>query len=398
MRKWAILLLLAGFSWPAMASKSMSVDEFEQLIAKLQKKPDAHVAQELSEIELTERVSLERLVKWEKDFPGTKSHEALLRLADSAGFLKTPALDLLRIAPPDNDTQERMLAVAADYVKTTISRLPNLSATRETTHFEDTPAAGDERHLGSLAIIPGKNDPKPLHSTGSSSSTVTYREGKELPSADKAMASSEKPAPSGMTTSGEFGPVLSVVIGDAMRNQVAWSHWEQISGDPMAVLTYAVPEDHSNFLLRIPVGPQIQDVYPAYHGEIAIDPATGSILRLSVVADLTGPYQSMQANILVEYAPVSIGDRTCMCPVHSVALSRVPVPGTPQSEHGSTLQTHMNDVEFSQYHLFGSEARVLAGQEHDGQDALPANSNPAPGSPPTTAPNPAAPKAAPPKP
>jgi hypothetical protein len=33
-----------------------------------------------------------------------------------------------------------MLEMAADYVKDTITRLPNFIATRETTHFEDTPS------------------------------------------------------------------------------------------------------------------------------------------------------------------------------------------------------------------------------------------------------------------
>ncbi len=409
MRRCAILLLFAGFSFPAMASKSLPVEEFEELLAKLQNKPDARVAQELADVELTERVSLERLTQWEKSFPGAKSHEALMRLADSAAFLKTPALDLLRIAPPDNDTQEKMLALASDYVKTSMTRLPNLSASRETTHFEDAAAAGSaaEWHIGSLGISPGKTESKPLHGTGSSVSTVTYRNGKEVPAEERAIHSENRP-PTGLTTSGEFGPVLAVVIGDVVRNQVTWSHWEQSSGDPMAVLTYAVPEDHSNFEVQIPVGARIENVYPAYHGEIAIDPATGGILRLTVVADLMGPYQSMQAAIVVEYAPVAIEDRTCICPVHGVALSRIPTPGAAQGEHGGAMQTQMNDVEFTHYHLFGSEARIIAGDEgHAGQPTPPANANATPeGSPPdshqvvspaATVP-PAVPATAPPKP
>ena len=33
-----------------------------------------------------------------------------------------------------------MLEHAVEYIKTTITRLPNFYATRETTHFEDTPS------------------------------------------------------------------------------------------------------------------------------------------------------------------------------------------------------------------------------------------------------------------
>jgi hypothetical protein len=106
--------------------------------------------------------------------------------------------------------------------------------------------------------------------------------------------------------------------------------------------------------VAIPNGTKIEEVYPGYHGEIAIDPATGTILRLSLIADLTGPYQSLQNAIEVEYAPVEIGDRAYICPMHSVAFSKVPVAGTtPNAPSGTvTVQTQMNDVVFSQYHLF----------------------------------------------
>ena len=365
MRRGAALLLLVGFSSPLMAAKSLSVEECEQLLAKLQGKSDARAAQEVGEVELTERVSLDRLAKWEKEIPGAKSHEALIRLADSAAFLKSPPSDLLRIEPPDSDTQERMLQLASDYVKGAMTRLPNLSATRQTTHFEDVPSKeqpnSGEWRLNPMAIVPVRAEARPLRSTGSISSTVTYREGKEMHDAP-AQSSQESQAPSGLTTSGEFGPILAVVIGDAIRGQVAWEHWEQGSGDPVAVLRYAVPEDQSNFRVDIPIGTKFEEVRPAYHGEIAIDPATGSILRLSVVADVTGSDPPIQAAILVEYAPVPIGDRTCLCPVHGAAYSKAPVMESPQdSQHAVLMRTQLNDVEFTNYRLFGSQARIVVG-------------------------------------
>jgi hypothetical protein len=366
MRRWAILLLLPGFSCPAIASKSLPIEEFEQLLAKLQNKPDARVAQELADVELTERVTLARLTKWEKEFPEPKSREALLRLADSAAFLKTPAMDLLRIAPPDNDTQERMLTIASGYVKTTMTHLPDLSATRQTTHFDDVAAAGApaEWHIGPVGIPAGKNDSRPLHSTGASTSTVTYREGKVTPTSAEGTNGPGSQPQAGMTTSGEFGPLLAIVVGDALQNHVAWSHWEQSFDEPMAILSYSVPEDHSNFPVHIPAGSKTQDLYPAYHGEIAIDPATGSVLRFTVVADMTGTYQSVLAAIAIEYAQVAIGDQTCLCPVHGVALSRIPAPGAAPDEHNGTtsLQTQLNDVEFTGYRPLGSEAPAAAQQ------------------------------------
>ncbi len=94
MRKWAILLFLAGSAWPALAARSVTVGQLEQLLDTLHGKSDGKVAQELSDLELTERVSPIRLAHWEKDFSGTRAHEALTKLADLAAFLDPPAGDV----------------------------------------------------------------------------------------------------------------------------------------------------------------------------------------------------------------------------------------------------------------------------------------------------------------
>lgn len=369
MRRWAIVLLLAAAAIPAMAAKTVSVEQLEQLLDILQGKPDAHVAQQLSDLELAERISPERLAKLEKEFPGSKTREILMRLADAAEFLNTSREDVLPIAAPDQDTQEHMLALAADYVKTTLTRLPNFSATRETTHFEDAPSQEQNVATGGVpsgwrsrpfGIGMGKTEAKPLHSTGATITKVTYQDGYEVHDANGGAEGKNGQPPMALRTNGEFGPILSVVVGDATRNQVTWGHWEQGTGDPLAVLRYQVPDDHSNYMVGIPNGKSEEKVYPGYHGEIAVDPATGQILRLSLVAELMGQYQGMQSAIVVEYAPVEIGDRTYICPVHSVAISRVPVAGSGQDVQSETVQTQMNDVTFTQYHLFGSEAHIVA--------------------------------------
>jgi len=114
-----------------------------------------------------------------------------------------------------------------------------------------------------------------------------------------------------------------------------------------------------------PIGPYSQAIRNGdvlyCSGQIAIDPATGSVLRLSIVADLAPPHEMMRTAIAVEYAPVEIGDRTYDCPVHGVAFSKIPVAGAKAEPSGAEpeVQTQLNDVAFTQYHLFGSEARIV---------------------------------------
>ncbi len=388
MAKWAALLLFAGMALPAMAAKNLSVAELEQLLAANQAKSDGHVAQQLSEVELTECVSPARLARWEKTFNGSKSREELTRLADSAAFFKPPAEDVIRDPAPDAETQAKMFDLAVKYARKTFSQLPNFLATRATTHFEDLPSAEPEmtnahalpgHKMGPLDGWLGRPGARPLHVTGTYSVTVTFRDGAEVHVA-AGTGSKKEASPAGLTTYGEFGPMLGAVLEDAGRGQVTWSHWEQGENEPMAVFHYSVPEDRSNWMVGVPNGTKLESVYPGYHGEIAIDPATGSILRLSAVAEMAPPHQSIEDAILVEYATVQIGDRSYICPVHGVAYSRVPVEDAGKAVQNSAVmvQTQLNDVRFTQYHLFGSEARIVAdesasnGANADGSGATPA--------------------------
>ncbi len=384
MRKWAVLLLAAAMAVPARAAKTVSVQDLEDLLATLHGKPDGKVAQQLSELQVTERISFARLTRWEKDFSGERTREELARLAGVTAFLKPPAIDVLRDPQPDADTQEHMLSLAASYVKTTLRQLPNFYATRETTHFEDTPSqetaspgGGGQAGTGWRALRTGimdigRSDYKPMHSTGTTSVTVTYRDGYEIDDENAVKPGKPSQPPSaGLSTSGEFGPILSIVLGDALRGNITWLRWEQGPNEPIAVLGYSIPEDQSNYAVMIPNGSQMEHIYPAYHGEIAIDPEAGEIMRVSVVADLQPPHESWQTAILVEYGSVQIGDRSYICPVWGVAYSRVPTQkdaGQPQNA-AATVLTEINDVAFTNYHLFRSDARIVAND--NGKNAAP---------------------------
>jgi hypothetical protein len=73
---------------------------------------------------------------------------------------------------------------------------------------------------------------------------------------------------------------------------------------------------------------------------------------------------------MVEYGPVGIGGSTHICPVKSISISRVRTLGVMQiwDENLRTFgpyETMLNDVSFGEYHMFGSESRVLTGLDPD---------------------------------
>jgi hypothetical protein len=205
------------------------------------------------------------------------------------------------------------------------------------------------------------SEPLNLQVMDRASTIVTYRDGHEV--VDAGAVKRRKPYSPGMklTTSGEFGPVLSVVIGDAIRGQVYWGHWEQGATGTLAVLRYVVPQEKSHYAVSLGViGNDATSQFPAYHGEITVDPANGSILRLTMQSESRSPDQIFKSAILVEFGPVTIGNREYICPVRSAALSRL----TEFSAYGVDFTafrfvTYLNDVTFNQYRLFRGDVRIL---------------------------------------
>jgi VWFA-related protein len=372
-----VVLMLASHAW---AAKRVTVDQLEQILNASRYNTDAEVARHLSDLELTERMSSTRLARWKAALPGGQAQEALVALADASEFLDPPAAEIPATAPPDVTAQRRMLALTVNYVGKTIPLLPNFLATMVTTSFEDTPL---QRYVDSPTT-----PFQPLHPIGNSSVTVSYRHGHEA--VDTGAVKYKKPK--GLTTWGVFGPILGTVLEDAARSKLAWSHWEQGSSGPLAVFSYSVPKEKSHYSVdfcciaeQSPEG--VANQYPfsqivAYHGEMAVDPASGTILRLKLEADLKTSDPVARASIVVEYGTVEIGGNTYICPLKSIAFSlaqsskfvkdmplhtsamgeaSVFTPGQTLSLVQGPPQTLLNDVAFEQYHLFRADARVVTG-------------------------------------
>lgn len=100
---------------------------------------------------------------------------------------------------------------------------------------------------------------------------------------------------------------------------MTWGNWEQRDTGRNAVFCYTVPEEHSHCVVMMPNGRELVQLLPAYHGEIAVDSANGTILRFSAISDFKAPSERACGAIPLEYAPVVIGDRTFVCPVNGVA-------------------------------------------------------------------------------
>ncbi|MCU1250192.1 MAG: hypothetical protein JWQ49_3221 [Edaphobacter sp.] len=381
MRRVAILLLLVGSALSSAAVRPVTAEQLEQILAATHNAPDAQVAAQISDLTLIERLSPAVLTRCEASLAGPRARQAFMALVDMSAFLDPPAAQMPALPKPDSEAQRKMIALTVDYVSKTIHQLPNFYATRVTTTFQDNPSfdeskMSDRRKIPNIFIIS-----KPLHPVARYSATVLYRKGREEVHAEAAQSRAR-----GLTSSGEFGPILSMSLLDAAQGHLVWSRWEQGAAGPEAVFRFAVSAEKSHYEVSYCCIIKTDGVrvyyrqFSAYEGEITIDPSNGTVLRLSLKATgLRNTDPIVKANIMVEYGPVELGGRTYICPLKGIALSLAsevqPSLGA-REEDFPPLQTSLNEVIFEQYHLYHAESHVLPGYTKEQLQKPPEDSKP----------------------
>jgi len=389
------LLLAAAFVLPAAAANKVTVQQLEQAVAAAHARPDKDAAQEIGGLELTERLTTARLEKLKAALPGEQSRQALIAVADASAFLALPSADIPPGAAPDAATQGHIMSLAADFVMATIPKMPNFLATRTTTRFQDL-------KLTYVFQEPTFEANQSFQFIDRTSAGVLYRDGTEVLEKEHSKnAASARPAQTGSSSWGEFGLMLGYVMADLLKGKMGWGHWEQDAAGPVAVFRFAVAEGKSHYMVKyccsMTSDGEMHEfrARPPYHGEIAVDPNTGVVLRMMVESDLKPNHQIFRADTVVEYGPVDIGGRGYICPVRSVSITtgiEVVAKGIRyvgqdvfyEDIVGTPKVTAINDVVFGNYHQFRSEMRILPADasELDGNKPADAPANP-PKTPPT---------------
>lgn len=352
---------------------SISAAELEQELSVSH--PGRVLRKTLLQNRLSERLSaaeLNRLLG--KVGSSRDARAALWLLADEAIDLPLPPSTAPMPDKPDADARRAILTRAFDYASQLHARLPNLNAVRHTTYLEVLPEDdfdAEQRHLYRITrdserlftVDVGKVQPhgnaSHLYLRGTWDTPVNYRNGLEQHGSSRRSGALSEPPAVGLSSIGEFGPLLSLVLTDAVRGGTFfWSGWEQGIEGPVAVLTYAVPQPASHFHVRNEAGVffdmPTDAQTPAYHGEIAIHPDTGIIERILVIA-ATEADDRASWKVAVDYAPVDIGGRTYWCPSHAAAIFSL----QPGRDGKTRLIRYSNHTEFTDYHIFRSEMRIL---------------------------------------
>jgi VWFA-related protein len=345
--------------------------QLESRLQELEAMRDAKAAEQLSKLQLTERLSPPRLTEWEKRFRNReRTLRALEVLADLSAFLPLPAAEIPPIPAPSLDEQRAIMARTVNYLTHTIPTLPDFFAQRTIAPFAEVQPKSQtwkefngDGHLG---------ESRPLRET------VHYRNGREDVEAEDISIEDllNRKEQERLDAVGTFGAILNIVIPDAARSDLQWSRWEQSARGLRAVFRFSVPAAKSHYHLSYCCvdnrsGPGIDlpieqiSWTSAYHGELMVDASSGEILRVTLQADLER-LPLNRADLMVAYAPARIGDRTYLCPVHSVAIVRERTRMR-LKEWGGSIQafgpfrTMLNDITYSRYRKFGTTMKILPG-------------------------------------
>ena len=345
---------------------NVTVAQLRESIEELQHVSDSEAERRLASVELTERLSSSELAKWLAMLKGKKAQQALITVADQSAFFAPPAEDTVSLPPPSIADQHKMIQRTVDYVSKTISILPNLSAERSTTLYAGPPHAVGQTWkttVGDHSLAPASFAKAAVHVV----------QGKESTEELTSTVIRKIPQSRSLQTEGAFGPILAGVLVAVARpeNKLMWARWEKGTSGPLSVFRYYISKDTPIFkvgycCMAVDFRQVDFEANPPTSGEIAVDPATGAILRFIMRAGLAWRLPLQRADIMIEYGPVVLGEMTYICPVRSVSISR-PRSVVQLSEFGESFkvyapfETVLNDVKFENYHLFRSSSRVLPG-------------------------------------
>ncbi|MGD0736831.1 MAG: hypothetical protein ABR976_16995 [Terracidiphilus sp.] len=356
----------------------MTIEQLKDLLSGLHaaQKSDADVAAALQNVELTEQLTSPAMDSLAKQYSGSDTAAQLFVLEIRSAALAPPAADIPAAPAPDAAAQKAILDKAFDYSGKTFAQLPAVSATKTVRRFQDNPPL----LRGITHSVPGSGS-TPILYEDVDDYTVTIRDGAET----NPLLTVKKPwGENGVIVPLGQQPILSKVLDEAQGSgRISFVRWESINGLQAAVFSFAVDKKKSHFAVNYCCFPeeeavgggadkdlnmrggtsaaaggftpkatsvQAGDLYPGfstwkpvkstvpYHGEFAVDPNSGVVVRLTTVAEFKGGWVH-QENQRIDYAQQKVGDKTLVLPVRYM-IDTVEQPfGDTESKDPSTRHT-----------------------------------------------------------
>jgi len=402
---WILLLVAAVPSLLSADTKKLTVAQLQDMLTSLQaaRKSDEGVANELKQIELTEEFTAATMNGMANLVPGPLSTEQMYVLEARSSMLPPPASDLPSAAAPDAAAQQAMLSKARDYVSRTYAQLPHLTASRMTARFQDGTVAAPTYSSVQGGITDNK-DPvldqakNWVRLMNSRADTVESDNGNEKLVKDKTPWGSN-----GMTAS--VGPPLT--LNTAMQEIASngdpkWLRWQLINGKQVAVYSFTIDKKKTHFSvlyccfpqtdvagtthLASPLGSSLSGsgasggaagppgnvqnnvqwtnfkANSSYHGELFLDPDTGTVVRLITKADFKPSDFVHYENIRTDYASVPVGGKSMIVPTRSFTVAEL-VPNGDANAARVTIRHQFVTQTYRDYKQPGGAASTSGAQQ-----------------------------------
>lgn len=324
---------------------------------------DEELVPRIAGIELTERLSTLTMYHLVGKYNlGAHAQQALEQLADRSALLKLPLSEHLNKPQPDAEAQQAILKRSRAYVLGELSHLPNFVASQTTTRFDNTPTT--------LKYFQTTSDHAGFHRVGTVQRKITFQDGKEVTDGSSG-GNDAKRKDNGLESRGEFGTEAAVVLMDVEKGSVVFDHWELSMAGPAVVYRYSLPRESSHYEVTNVCQEHVSfHDTPGYSGELALDPKSGAILRMTLVAESKPGDPVSHVASVIEYGPVVLGNHRSICPLRSLTFMVEEANSCSRGNHKLQKPVAMiNQTIFSNYHRFGSSATIISVEAQNGRRA-----------------------------
>jgi len=234
---------------------------------------------------------------------------------------------------PTPAEQDKLLESMHRYAAQYVSSLPNFLCVQVTRQLE-AGLKSNRWHKGDTLV-----------------SKLSYNRGREQRTLDLVNGKPADPARhhwrTPLVTEGEFGILLSRVLGPDSEAWFTWSRWETLRSHSLAVFDYSVDKQHST--LSLSLSGLAKAIVP-YHGSVFADPATGAVWRITDTAtEIPASLLTREIGTTIDYDQIEIGGKSYLLPIEAVV--------------SLLLETKKvrNEMEFQDYRKFEADTSITFG-------------------------------------
>jgi hypothetical protein len=364
---WILVLLMAAS--PALPdnnkSTKINVQQLKDLLVTMQqgKKTDFEVSTRLKEIELIEELTAAAKLKLLFLSPGPLTSEQICVLEARTSILAPPSSDLPDLPTPDAAEQKVILDKAISFAAKNDQQIPRLTAKKAVAHYghlNEFNRWGNRGGAQQGGLVQDRGDSRIMSLTSRYMETVEIDQGVEkvTVSASDSYLRRISPMPEGGTR-----PALSLILRQADEGgKIRWLRWETINGIKTAVFSFAVDKRNALYVVDYCCFPTLRSIDVEWkpfkktvglHGELFIDPDTGTSLRIVMQADLSPTDYVEQEDTRIDYGQETIGGNMYVVPEGSFTQIYLDAAGDSPTK-GNVMRRTILVAGYSNYLLAGA--------------------------------------------